>query len=367
MQLFERLDRGEFEPFLYLLRDHGELVERVRALGVPVASGGVDGSLLSPAIVPCIARFARLFRHQRLDVVHTFLPRGEFVGSVAARIAGVPVLICSKRGCHHRRGAEAIAARISNHLADRVLVNARAVGEFVVTDESCPKEKIAVIENGIDIARFRPVEESSPFKARLGLAPDRPVVGTVTRARVRKGYEEFLRAAAQVRQHRPDLQVVVVGQDTREQAPRELVERLGLGPALHLLGLRTDIPDVLAAMDIFVLSSHDEGMSNAVLEAMAAGKAIVATEVGGTPEMIRSGETGLLVPPRQVGPLADAIASLLDNRDRAAEMGKRARRVAEEKFSLDIMVRRNESLYRDLCAAKARWPAARVREESPRT
>src|SRR6185295_16076008 len=130
---------------------------------------------------------------------------------------------------------------------------------------------------------------------------------------VRKGYEEFLCATAEVKRAHPRLQVIVVGQDTIEQAPRDLIAKLGFGDDLHLLGLRSHIPDVLSAMDVFVLSSHDEGMSNAIMEAMSAGRPIVATDVGGAPEMIADGESGLLVPPKVVEPLAAPIQRLVDD------------------------------------------------------
>lgn len=348
MQLFAHLDRSRFEPSLYLLREHGELVQRVRDLGVPVLDGKIKGSLFSAATFAGIARFAREFRRNRVDVVHTYLPRGELVGAVAGRLAGVPIIVCGKRGCHYRRRAEAVGCRIGNGLATRVLANAKAVKDFVAEDEGCPPEKIVVIENGVDAERFAPVADRRAAKQRLGLDPDAPVVGTITRARVRKGYEEFLRASADIRRVHPRTQVVVVGQDTVEQAPRELIASLGFGPDLHLLGLRSDIPDVLAAFDVFVLSSHDEGMSNAVMEAMSVGRPIVATDVGGAPEMIEEGVSGLLVPPKVVEPLARAMQRMLDDPAAAEEMGRAARRTVEERFSIEVMVERVSRLYEAL-------------------
>ena len=350
MQVFQRLDRARFEPHLFCLWDHGELVERVREMGIRVFDGRMHGSLVSPGVLSCVGRFAREFRRSRIDIVHTYLPRGEFVGSVAGRLARVPIVICSKRGCHDRRGAEGFGARISNRFADRVVSNAKAVQDFVAADEGCPREKMLVIENGVDAERFAPVADTRPYKERLGLDPDRPVVGTVTRARIRKGYEELLRAGGAVCRSQPRAQVVVVGQDTREQAPRALIEELGFGDRLHLLGVRTDIPEVLAAFDVFVLASHDEGMSNAVMEAMSVGKPVVATDVGGTGEMVERNVAGLLVPPKDPQALATAIEELLDDPGRAVEMGRQGRRIVDERFSLDRMVRRMEELYETLWA-----------------
>ncbi len=358
MQVFQHLDRKRFAPTLYLLWEHGELVARVRELGIPVFDGGMRGSLVSPALAPCVARFAGAFRREKVDVVHTYLPRGELVGAVAARLAGVPVVVCSKRGCHHRSGAEGIGARIANRLSDRVLSNARAVQEFVAADERCNPAKMLVIENGVDTDRFAPVTDPAPFRQRLGLDPARPVIGTVTRARVRKGYEEFLRAAGAVCRTHRQVQVVVVGQDTRELAPQQLIDEVGLRDHLHLLGLRTDIPEVMAAFDVFVLSSHDEGMSNALMEAMSVGKPVVATDVGGNGEMVIAGETGLLVPAKAPEPLAEALRQVLDHPARGIEMGQRGRAVVEERFALRVMVRRIQDLYETLLRERGSGNAA---------
>jgi glycosyltransferase involved in cell wall biosynthesis len=151
---------------------------------------------------------------------------------------------------------------------------------------------------------------------------------------------------------RPDVQFVVVGQDTREQAPQDLIAALGIGDRLHLLGLRQDVPDVLAAFDVFVLSSHDEGMSNAIMEAMSVGKPVVATDVGGGSEMVSRGVTGLLVPPKVVAPLAEAILQILNTPELGAQMGRHARRVVDERFAVEVMVHRTEEVYETLWSAK---------------
>jgi len=163
--------------------------------------------------------------------------------------------------------------------------------------------------------------------------------------RVRKGVEEFLRAMIQVRERHPMVQAVIVGEVELDSDLRQLVTTSGMEDALHLLGRRSDMPEVLSAFDVFVLSSHDEGMSNAILEAMAMEKPVVATDVGGTGEVIRHGESGLLVPPKDPIPLAIAIADVLATPERGAEMGQLGRRVVQDGFSAQAMVRQMEELY----------------------
>jgi len=350
VQVLRLLDRRRFEPMLCCLTGKGALLDTARETGATVVSAGLGG-LKTPAALSAVMRLARFMRRERVDIVHNYLLRANVVGTVAARLARVPIVLTSKRGCHERRGLELAGARLSNRLADCVTTNAQAVRSFVHDNERCPLEKMVVIPSGIDTDRFAPLP-AGDFKARLGLAPDRPVVGIVTRMRVRKGVEEFLRAMAIVRTRVPTACAVVVGEVALDEELVPLVRELGLEPHLHLLGPRSDMPDVLSAFDVFVLSSHDEGMSNAILEAMAMQRPVVATEVGGTGEVIRDGQTGRLVPAKDPEPLARAIAELLEAPREAAAMGARGREAVVERFSARTMVRQMEDLYAHLGQAR---------------
>ena len=349
VQVLRLLDRRRFEPMLCCLSGHGALLEMAKETGATVVGAGL-GRIKSPAAFGAVVRLARFIRNNRIDVVHNYLLRANLVGAVAARLARVPVVLTSKRGCHERRGLELAAVRLSNRLADCVTANADAVRAFVHENEACPLEKMVVIPSGIDSERFAPLPPED-YKARLGLAPDRVVVGIVTRQRVRKGVEEFLRAMAMVREQVPAACAVVVGEVSADREVDDLIHHLGLEGHVHLLGPRRDMPEVLSAFDLFVLSSHDEGMSNAILEAMAMHKPVVATDVGGTREAVQPGRTGVLVPPKDPPALADGILRVLNEPAEArAAMGERARQVVVERFSARAMVRQMEQLYSDLAA-----------------
>jgi glycosyltransferase involved in cell wall biosynthesis len=330
-----------------VLTGRGTLLETARATGVPVLDGGVRGGFRSPSTVLSVIKLARLMRRAHADIVHNYLLRANVLGAMAARLARVPIVLSSKRGCHERRGFELAGARISNRLADRVTANAEAVREFVHENEGCPKEKMVVIPSGVDTDRFQPLAPGN-YKARLGLDPEGPVIGIVTRMRVRKGVEEFLQAMTAVRERFPRAQAVIVGEVSLDDDLQRLVASNGLAGSLHLLGRRSDIPEVLAAFDLFVLSSHDEGMSNAILEAMAMELPVVATDVGGTGEVVRHGASGLLVPPKRPEPLAAAICEVLSNGGRARDMGELGRQIVVERFSARAMVRQMERLYGEL-------------------
>ena len=351
LQVFRFLDRERFAPVLYCLTGDGVLVEAVRALDVPVLAPAAARGFKGVDLVARIAALTQALRRAPADIVHNYLLRANLVGSISGRLARVPVVICSKRGCHERRGLELVSARIGNALADRVMVNADAVRDFVHANERCPRDKMVVVPSGIDTERFQPLAPQT-FKARLGLSEHRRVVGIITRMRVRKGVEEFIRAMAQVRGAHPEAHGLIVGEVALDAETQALVHQLGLQEHLTFLGRRSDMPEVLSACDLFVLSSHDEGMSNAILEAMAMERAVVATDVGGTGEVVRHGASGLLVPPRDPQALATAIGTLLAEPARARAMGVLGRRIVEEGFSAVAMVRRMEQFYTERAAAR---------------
>jgi glycosyltransferase involved in cell wall biosynthesis len=365
VQVLRLLDRARFEPILCCLSGRGALLDTARQTGATVVNVGL-GRLKSPAALGAVLRLAGFMRRERIDVVHNYLLRANLVGTLAARLARIPVTLTSKRGCHERRGLELASARLSNWLADCVTTNAQAVREFVHDNESCPLEKMVVIPSGIDTDRFAP-RALPDAKARLGLPPDEPVVGIVTRMRVRKGVEEFMRAMATVRAQVPGVHAAVVGESTLDPALARVVDGLGLDGHLHLLGPRNDMPEVLSAFDVFVLSSHDEGMSNAILEAMAMEKPVVATDVGGTGEVVQHGRTGLLVPAKDPVPLAEAIAQVLTAPpETATAMGARGRAVVVERFSARAMVRQMEDLYARLLEGRGLGQPAGARlQEAP--
>ena len=356
LQVLRLLDRNQFEPMLCCLSGEGALLETARETGATVVGVGL-GRLKSPSAAGAVLRLTRFMRRARIDIVHNYLLRANVAGTLAARLARVPLVLTSKRGCHEMRGLELAAVRLSNRLADCVTANAEAVRRYVHDNEGCPLEKMVVIPSGIDTDRFAPLAPAD-YKARLGVAPHRRVVGIVTRMRVRKGVEEFLRAMGMVREQMPEACAVVVGEVDLDASLRALVQELRLDGHLHLLGRRSDMADVLSAFDLFVLSSHDEGMSNAILEAMAMQRPVVATDVGGTNEVVQDGRTGVLVPAKDPAALAQGIPRVLRAPQEGAAMGERGRAIAIERFSARAMVRQMEQLYVQLLEARGlRQPA----------
>jgi glycosyltransferase involved in cell wall biosynthesis len=275
----------------------------------------------------------------------------------AARLAGVPVVIASIRdtGAYvtpmQRRVQRAVC-----RFADRVVVNADAVKDWLV-DEGYDERRITVIRNGIDPAPFGKKAAPGKLHYELGVPPNTPLIAVLSRVSPIKGLEYFLDAAAVVSAKIPDARFLIVGKaDTRDAGYQRQLEahanRLGLSRRVVFTGLRMDVPELLDDVSVSVLPSLSEGLSNVLLESMAAGVPVVATRVGGSPEVVEDGVTGLLVPPRDADGLARAILRFQEDREMAARVGQAGRARVVERFSIADMVRRTEQLYADLLRAR---------------
>jgi len=252
--------------------------------------------------------------------------------------------------------------RLMCRAATCVVVNAGAVRDWLVGDGYDP-DRIAVIPNGVDLARFDAPVDSAAVRGSLGIEPDAPLVTVVSRVTRLKGLEQFIGAAAVLAERHPRARFLVAG----EPAPgdelylaslKRLAARLGIGDRLVFAGLRQDVPALLGASTVAVMPSLNEALSNSLLESMAAGVPTVATRVGGTPEALTDGESGLLVPPGDMAALAAAVRRLLDDPAAATAYGRAARRVIEQRFSLRTMVAATERLYVGLLQRTARRQAA---------
>ena len=325
LEILTRLDRRAFTPTLYCLRAEGDyLLDRVRDLGVPIVDGHLVRAFEGPSCpepwhasaASCVARERPWFTATSSTAISS--------GRSPPGVARVPVALVSKRSLDtYPKRLERWSCRVANRLADCVTAPAESVRRHVHAVERCRPKKIVVIPNGVDLERFRGVQPAST--AALELPGPGPILGSVGRLSPKKGQATLLEAAALVLRRRPDVTFVLVGDGPQRAELGAHAERLGLDGRLRFLGLVEDPIPLLPRMDIFVLPSHMEGMSNALLEAMAAGRPVVATNVGGNAEVVQDGVTGLLVPPRDPQRLAEALLTLLDDPARAAAMGAAGR------------------------------------------
>jgi len=354
IEVLTHLDRRQFTPAVYCLKAWPEnaFLSRVRALNVEVIDGRTGETFHGAGWVAPLVRLAREIRRRRIAIVQSYLLHANFLAMPAARLARVPVALTSVRSLDTYTGHERWMSRSAHTLADRVMVCAEAVGAHVHRVERCPRAKIAVVPNGIDLARLERPPVAGEWPDDLG--DPATVVGTVGRLAPKKAQADLLDAAPVVLDRIPSARFVLVGDGPDRRALEERARALRIDGQVRLLGAVADAERLMSRMDVFVLPSRMEGMSNALLEAMAAGRPVVATDVGANAEVMVDGVTGLVVPPARPDRLADAIITVLKDPERARSMGAAGRRRVAEEFTVTRMVERLQALYRGLLAEAQR-------------
>jgi L-malate glycosyltransferase len=372
VNLVHSLDPARFGVHLACFRRLGPLLEEIDTRTMAFTDYPIE-TLPSLRTLRQQGRLARYVRAHGVRIVHSFGFYANVFAIPAARLGGARVVVASIRDIgDHLTWLQGLLQRWACRAADHVLVNAMAVKTLLV-QQGYDGSRISVITNGIDVSRFRRPGEAKGVRAGLGVPASAPVVAVMARLNRLKGIEYFLDAALLVAKRFDDVRFLIVGDSVSQAYRAELEARaraLGLGERVVFTGFRSDVPDLLSLVSVSVLPSLSEGLSNVVLEAMAAGVPVVATSVGGTPEIVDDGVTGLLVPPRDAEALAHAISSLLADPARRLAIGEAGRRRVEERFSLEAMVRATEQLYERLLreAGTLRWssPAEPFREKECR-
>jgi glycosyltransferase involved in cell wall biosynthesis len=255
------------------------------------------------------------------------------------------------------RRRHGLAYRILGRYFDSVIAVSDAVRKEVVRRHWFPEKKIATIYNAINVNDYAKNNEGHALRDKLGIHPKHPIVGVVANMRMIKGHYYFVHAASIIHKRHPDVEFLVVGYDARKPGCsiaelKQYGETLGMSKNLHFIGGRKETASLIALFDVAVLASLSEGFSNVILEYMASSKPVVATEVGGNPEIVVHGETGLLVPPADGDALARAILSILEDKEVALRFGRAGRKRIEEKFSLDVMLRNYEGLFEQVINSK---------------
>jgi glycosyltransferase involved in cell wall biosynthesis len=348
VELLRHLDRGRVALDVCCLQKVGEHLASVRELGLEPKEFHLRGSLASPNTGLQVARLAWRLRKHRSSLLHCHDFYSNLVGSAAARLAGVPCIVSRRdQGAWTgpwRRQASRLVARNSRW----VLCNSTTVRDQLVRDEGLPEQAVRHVPNGLDLARFdesaaRPLASAVP--APLEGQPVFAVVGNMKHAV--KGHALLLSAAARLAAIRPDALFLLAGDGELRPSLEARARALGLSNRVHFLGRRTDVPALLRRCHAAVCPSESEGLSNAVMEAMAARLPVVATAVGGNPELVRDGRTGFLVPAHDALALADRMAALAADRPLALRMGEAGRRHVEAEYSTKRMIDAVMDLYAD--------------------
>ncbi len=339
---------------LFALEARGPFRDVLKRYSVKMYDGGYNSA--APfrkrigSFICAVFRLYRVVRRTQPDILHAYLPLTSFIGAACGKLAGIRKIITSRRalGTHQDRYAfwkpfDRIAGLLSHHIT----VNSEAVRQDAIKRDDVDPKKLVLIYNGVDPRRFdAPTKERRTMRTTLGLTDRDTGVVMVGNLIPYKGHEDFIHALPKTIKSRADVYVYLVGEN-RGIRPRleQLVRQLNLSDKVRFLGRRDDVPEILMAMDIFVLASHEEGFSNALLEAMVAGLPVVATDVGGNREALKNGDAGLLVPPRSPEALAAGLSELLDNSDRRRMLAASAKTRVVDHYSVAKMTEAHLHLY----------------------
>lgn len=349
LRTLPHFDRERFRLRVCCTSRKGEVGEALEREGIPVDVCPIRGRLNPFALF----KLSRWLRAARPDIVHTHMYASNLTGTLAARLAGVPVIISHIHSTHEwRTGGRVIMERFAHRFRSGYITVSEAVREaFLEKTKLACRDRMRVFYNVCKFTEAAPAgrteERAAALRAELGLAPDERVAGTVTRLVPVKGLDVLLRAARRVVDAAPRTRFVIVGGGREREALTRQAAELGLGERVIFTGERLNVADYYALFDLFVLSSRTEGFSNVILEAMHFGVPVVATAVGGNPEIVREGETGLLAPPENPEALAGAILRSLADRETAHRIVERARKELE-KFTVPAYVEQMQNFYEEL-------------------
>jgi glycosyltransferase involved in cell wall biosynthesis len=356
IELLRRIDRKRYSPFVCSIfpaslsqQQRGANWQMIRKLGIPMYEFP-KRIFVGPW---ALFKLYRVLRRERPEVVHSYCFPANWRATIAARCARVPVIVSSDRNVNDwMKWYHCMFERFLTRFRKANVVNAVALKKFLAEREGIPVETIRVIYNGVDLTRFERAADVEEVKGELGIPPQAPVVGLVAVLSDKKDIPTFLRAAVRVKEVIPDTTFLIVGDGRVRSELEGLAADLQLGDRVRFVGHSNEVPRLISAMDISVLSSLREGCSNSILESMALSKPVVATDVGGNGELIDDGGTGFLVAAGDDEALADKIIYLLENRDVSASMGRSGHEKVQKLFSVDRMVSETTSLYQTLLAEK---------------
>jgi L-malate glycosyltransferase len=335
------LDRNLFQPHVACFRAGGFRARELKRAGVPVLELGVR-SLISGSVIHGARRLGRYLERHRIQVVHAFDVPSVLFAVPAARLFQVPVVLASQRA--HRAltpGLTRHLLRLTDRLADGIVVNSQAVARELMTEDGVPRSLLHLAYNGIDTDRFR----SDGPRALLPWPEPHLVIGVACALRPEKGLFTLLDAFAQVLERWPHVRLLLVGGGPIEKQLSERSRQLHLGPACHFQGAVDEVAPWLKPTDIFVLPSLSEALSNSLMEAMACGCCVVASDIGGNPELVEHGKTGLLFPAGDPRALAAALDSLVQDESLRRRLADAGEAFIRERFSSHAAARRMGVIY----------------------
>jgi len=357
VELARRLAAEGYSVTVGCLRAGGPLRKKLLESGVRCVVFPVPGTLLRPNAILQMLKLVAFIRRERFSVVHTNDLYSNLFALPAAWLARVPVIVSSRRDLGrwwwYTPARRKLLRRIQR-LSTRVLVNSEAVRQELITRDGFAPERIVVVYNGIDTERFAAARADREKLIPGTSANDKLIIMTANMHTGAKGHGDLIEAARTVRETCPEARFLLAGDGEMRAFFEEQVRTAGLARMFIFLGHRTDIPQLLSCCDIGVLTSRSEGLPNAVLEYLAAGLPVVATAVGGVPEIIENGVHGLLIPPDNPGALSTAILRLMKDEQLRERLGKAGRERVETRFNFSRLLASVKRIYEKRLSSSGR-------------
>jgi glycosyltransferase involved in cell wall biosynthesis len=344
-----RMHPEGFRAVVGCLELSGPMLDQVRGLGYEPHVFPLAGSMMKPNTAFQIARMAALIRKMGIRIVHGTDFNTNLLGLAAGRLAGAKVIVSRVDLGHLREGFgkwHRKAEKLNARLADLVVANADAVKECCVDQEGCKPDNVVVVRNGLDLQRYDALMKEPLQAPQPPVSEGELLVAVIGNLWPVKGHRTLVEAVNLVRDRLPRARFVCAGEGPERSFLEARIAQLGLGDRIVLLGHRLDVPALLARVQAGCLCSSSEGLSNALMEAMAARLPLIATRVGGNPELVRDGDNGFLVPSGDARALADKLVALLADPKRAEAMGRRGRARVEAELTLERMASGHGALYR---------------------
>lgn len=346
LELVKHLDKDRYAPKVCCLSGDTSLAEDIRKTGTEVITFERKHGFEFRRLL----QLYRLVKYENPLIVQTSMHSANSYGRIVAKLAQVPIMIASERDIGLDRTwvglqFDKVLAKIPSQM---IVSNSRYGAEWI-TNCGIDYRKVTIIYNGIDISRFSFMRDIAAKKRQeMGFNPSEAIVGIVAHLTPVKNHECFLLAGRKILNTYPETKFLIVGDGPLRSKLETVSKHLGLSDSVTFTGQRRDVPELMAMLNVFTLCSLSEGMPNAVLEAMAAGKPVVVTNVGGCPEIVEEAKTGFIVPSNDPSAFAEKIMTLLANKELANRMGQTGRKRVEANFTVHKMTRSYEELYENL-------------------
>ena len=347
LHFLQNSDKSKFEYKVFSLLGSGILTEECRKIGIEAKTFGVRNLLKFSNLISLIKAINR----GKFHLIHSYGLRADLVARIFTkkRKTGYPILVSGIRSIDpQRKKIHIFLDRLTSRRVSLFISNSEAGRQVRIRREKFPAEKIVTIHNGIPISLKHPIERRSEIRKKFNFSEEEILIGHISNIREAKGHADILQAIKSLVREFPNLRFIFAGRDDSKGKIPNLVKELNISEFVRLLGFVSDPEEILCAIDIFILPSHWEGFPASILEAMLYSLPIVASNIGGIPEMIKDRFNGILIPPKSPYHLAEAIKKILLDKDLALKIKQNARKTVEEKFNVAGMTNLIEKYYLEL-------------------